>query len=78
MPWIECSKRMPEKGERVLLYGDDIGIASVVAHLGQNGEWVDRIPEAMPYLKRATHWRPLPKPPKENKIAEESIKQIHA
>lgn len=63
MDWIKIADRKPEPGQRVLLYGPEIGVASVVAHLSIYGEWVDRIPEYLPYLKHATHWMPLPDAP---------------
>ena len=59
--WIACSKRMPsETGEYLITNGDEY----IVAFWG--GEEIWRYADTGGQIARsfATHWQPLPEPPK--------------
>jgi hypothetical protein len=70
MEWIDVNDRLPEKGERVLIYGWEIGVCSCVAHLSTTGKWVESTTSnRLMYADMCTHWMPLPKPPEIKKPA---------
>lgn len=65
MEWISIEDRLPEKDGFYLVYAKsdnpfipEVYVQEYVQEIGftYDGEWVDT---------RATHWMPLPKPPKE-------------
>lgn len=53
--WIPVTERLPELNENVLVYSAHSGLIRIDANI-----WFDR---------NATHWMPLPQPPKEEKIS---------
>lgn len=63
MEWIDVKDRLPEKGNRVLVYGKETGIMSVVAHLSVKGNWNDAACNELLAAKYITHWQPLPQTP---------------
>lgn len=63
--WISVSERLPEKGERVIIFGENLGISSIISHIGIRNNWQDPINNDIPYAKHITHWQPLPSPPKQ-------------
>lgn len=50
--WISVTERLPELNENVLVYSAHSGLICIDANI-----WFDR---------NATHWMPLPEPPKED------------
>lgn len=63
--WVKVEDRLPEAGERCIVFGEDIGVASLIMHISLHGEWVDQLNHTAPYQKTITHWMPLPEPPKD-------------
>ena len=62
--WIPVTERLPEDGERVLVFG---GVTMYVAYYGRNrygGESWHKLNSKSHYCS-PTHWMPLPEPPKE-------------
>ena len=62
--WIDLNIEKPQQGERCLLYGDTLGICSVVAYLNKKNKFVDSTGDLIIYQKHITHWFKLPNPPK--------------
>lgn len=58
MEWISVEDRLPEIGERVLAFDNEYGVQ--IMWLNQREKW------EMPvrFADSATHWMPLPEPPK--------------
>ena len=59
--WISVKDRLPEIGQFVDIYNSWEGRVPVVRYEGE-GDWSSQY---MNWTGRATHWMPLPKPPKE-------------
>lgn len=62
--WIPVTERLPEYGERVLVFG---GVTMYVAYYDKNrygGESWHKLNSKSHYCN-PTHWMPLPEPPKE-------------
>ncbi len=51
--------------EGVFVLAMAIGAVCPTIAKKQDGEWWDTDFERDPYAERATHWQPLPEPPKE-------------
>lgn len=58
--WISVKERLPEEGERVLFFCDDVDIGYFFKERGwhflDGGDWFE--------INEVTHWMPLPEPPK--------------
>lgn len=62
--WVPVTERLPEYGERVLVFG---GVTMYVAYYDKNrygGESWHKLNSKSHYCN-PTHWMPLPEPPKE-------------
>ena len=74
MRWIPVEERLPEEGQRCLLYTPCDGILCVGYYAGKD-EWQHRhkwrlvtaMRSTQTLTKKVTHWMPLPKAPKEEK-----------
>ena len=74
MRWIPVEERLPEEGKRCLLYTPCDGILCVGYYAGKDNwqhrhKWrlVTAMRSTQTLTKKVTHWRPLPKAPKEEK-----------
>lgn len=58
--WIKCREKLPEKGDRVLIYTrwKEIHTADM---LFEGGYFMEDTMNFLP--KEVTHWQPLPEPP---------------
>jgi len=57
--WVKCSERLPDEGQWVLLYSNDI----YFGHLTRDGHhWIADEEDWL--LNEFTHWMPLPPPPR--------------
>lgn len=57
--WISVEERLPEEGQRVLLYSPADGVTT-----GHRLDEIGRFYVSKNYPERPTHWMPLPEPPK--------------
>lgn len=58
--WISCAERLPNPHEDVLVYDKTVGEIAIGC-LSLLGEWF-----GVPMKNKASHWMPLPQPPKED------------
>jgi hypothetical protein len=58
--WISVDERLPEENVVVLWYKERDG--------SMYSESIDRRRQSFPHLVYATHWMPLPEPPKEKAL----------
>ncbi|EEZ1082402.1 DUF550 domain-containing protein [Escherichia coli] len=63
--WISCSERMPPVGVDVLLFVSSTGEQFTGFNLDNTGDFQYARCFGAPIVCEATHWMPLPEPPKE-------------
>lgn len=61
--WVACSERMPEEGDDMIVFTDDI-VMSGISYSKKKGFYI----QALEYdddepIDNVTHWMPLPSPP---------------
>ena len=66
MEWISVEDCLPEKGQRVIGFGEEVGVFSSIIHLNVDGVWKFSDSNAIvSFCDFITHWMPLPEPPKQ-------------
>ncbi|EHY2571863.1 DUF551 domain-containing protein [Escherichia coli] len=63
--WISCSERMPPVGVDVQLFVSSTGEQFTGFNLDNTGDFQYAQCFGAPIVCEATHWMPLPEPPKE-------------
>jgi hypothetical protein len=58
--WISVNDRLPEIGDKVLIYCSSQG--QLIAYLSYEKQWIHVFDGSYLYLN-ITHWMPLPEPP---------------
>ena len=59
--WISVEERLPDEGERVIIWHPDRTVSTSTFHFGR---WWDRHGYHIGF--RVVYWMPLPEPPKED------------
>lgn len=63
--WIKCSERLPEDGERILIYVHLASHESVQPDTRIEDGGYMYLDSGYSFGKEVTHWMPIPEPPKE-------------
>ena len=67
MGWIKCSERLPEEGQKIIIFMPNFinGSWTETAFFGSNGSWCLSASILSIEKTKITHWMPLPDPPEE-------------
>ncbi len=66
MEWISVDDRMPQEGEKVLIYIPFRGVHLNYVSYVEGGKWFVPAMYGRNNITDVTHWLPLPEPPKED------------